>query len=368
MLTANPSRYPPLALRSSRWDALLVTLALAHAAFLIAAPSVALIALGVWWNSNTISHNFIHNPFFRSRQLNQLFSIYQSVLLGIPQALWRQRHLAHHAGKRWHLKPEPLLLIESALVLGTWAAIVIWNPQFFATVYLPGYLSGLALCALQGHYEHARGTISHYSPLYNLACFNDGYHVEHHLEPGRHWTRLPERVQTGAATSRWPALLRWMDTIAVLNALERAVLHSARLRSFLIDRHRRTFALLLPQIPNLRRIAIVGGGLFPRTALALRSLLPTAELVLIDASAENLQAARAFLDSSVSVINDWYDPARHGGFDLVVIPLAFVGDKNALYDRPPAPALMVHDWIWRRRGASRVVSPLLCKRLNLVRS
>ena len=34
-----------------------------------------LIALGLWWNSNTISHSFIHGPFFRSRRLKALFAI-----------------------------------------------------------------------------------------------------------------------------------------------------------------------------------------------------------------------------------------------------------------------------------------------------
>ena len=36
--------------------------------------------------------------------------------------------------------------------------------------------------------------------------------------------------------------------------------------------------------------------------------------------------------------------------DLVVIPLAFRGDRTALYRRPPAPLLVVHDWLWRARG------------------
>jgi hypothetical protein len=53
--------------------------------------------------------------------------------------------------------------------------------------------------------------------------------------------------------------------------------------------------------------------------------------------------------------------------DLVVFPLAFVGDRSALYRDPPAPIMLVHDWIWRRRGASAMVSLVLLKRLNLVR-
>src|ERR1700726_2296556 len=88
----------PLTRRVIRWDAVMVSLAIVQAAVLIASPSAPAIALGVWWNSNTISHNFIHRPFFRRRWANLLFSAYLSVLLGIPQTLWPDRHLAHPAG------------------------------------------------------------------------------------------------------------------------------------------------------------------------------------------------------------------------------------------------------------------------------
>src|SRR5215813_11121969 len=98
----------------------MVSLALLHGAILAVAPSAPLIAVGVWWNSNTIAHNFIHRPFFRSRTTNGLFSAAQSILLGIPQALWRDRHLAHHAGMPWRLRLYPRLGFEIALVLGLW--------------------------------------------------------------------------------------------------------------------------------------------------------------------------------------------------------------------------------------------------------
>jgi hypothetical protein len=49
-----------------------------------------------------------------------------------------------------------------------------------------------------------------------------------------------------------------------------------------------------------------------------------------------------------------------------VFPLSFDGARELLYARPPARAVIVHDWIWRRRGTSRIVSPILLKRVNLV--
>src|SRR5262249_18786876 len=109
MTTMTPSATQRGILRYSPWDAVLVVLAAVHGVVLLAAPCLAVVALGLWWNSNTISHNFIHRPFFRSRLLNALFALYLSVLLGIPQSIWRDRHLAHHRGARWRLKPSPQL-------------------------------------------------------------------------------------------------------------------------------------------------------------------------------------------------------------------------------------------------------------------
>src|SRR3990172_4857643 len=84
--------------RRVAWDALFVSLALAHGALLVLAPSLPVIAIGMWWNANTISHNFIHRPFFRTAWANRSFAFFLSLLLGLPQTAWRDRHLRHHAG------------------------------------------------------------------------------------------------------------------------------------------------------------------------------------------------------------------------------------------------------------------------------
>jgi hypothetical protein len=64
---------------------------------------------------------------------------------------------------------------------------------------------------------------------------------------------------------------------------------------------------------------------------------------------------------------DKFDPAEPCDTDLVILPLAFDGDRSRAYAHPPAPAMLVHDWIWARHGRSVVISWLLLKRLNLVR-
>ena len=284
----------PGVLRSSAWDAPLVVLTLVYGAALVVAPSIPLIAVGSWWTANTIAHNFIHRPFFTSSSLNRLFSLLLTAIAGVPQIVWQQRHLAHHAGRRWRPQWSGPLAGELVIVGLLWTTLVLAVPGFFITVYAPGCLVGLLLCAIQGHYEHARGTTSHYGRLYNLLCCNDGYHAEHHARPGVHWTLLPELVEPGARSSRWPSLLRWLDGSA-LELLERLVLRSRTLQNFVLRCHRRACRRLLSQIPPAARVAIVGGGLFPRTALILRELLPAARLVIIDAEAEHLETARAML-------------------------------------------------------------------------
>jgi hypothetical protein len=353
--------------RYSRSDAGLVTLAILHAAMLAVWPVAPFIALGVWWNSNTIAHNFIHRPFFRSIGMNRTFSAFLSVLLGIPQTLWRDRHLAHHAGIEWRLRISPRLVTETALVVCLWAVLLSRQPRFFLFVYLPGYLAGLVLCGMQGRWEHAGGRpTSHYGRIYNFLCFNDGYHAEHHSAPAIHWTKLPKVSEPVAATSRWPPLIRWLD-VQPLEALERLVLRSPLLQRFVLRTHRRAFRALLPQLPTIRNVIIVGGGLFPRTALILRQLLPEAHLTIVDSDSRNLETARVLLDGNIEYRNERYVPGELGDCDLTVIPLCLHGERTAIYGCPSSPAVLVHDWIWHRRGKGAVVSVALLKRLNLVR-
>jgi fatty acid desaturase len=408
-------------------------LASAHAALLLAAPTAPVIAIGLWWNANTISHYFIHRPFFCRRGANRAFAAYLSVLLGFPHALWRDRHLAHHAGVAARTRLSRDLVIQASLVVACWSVLLSAAPLFFFSVYLPGWAAGLLLCGAHGYYEHAHGTTSHYGRLYNLLLFNDGYHVEHHAHPSAHWTRLPTYHDPRARVSRWPAPIRWLEGDGLI-LLERLALRSLALQRFLLRAHERAFRKLLTRDGGLEgtapRIAIVGGGLFPRTALVLRRILPHARLTIIDANLAHLNAARGWpIGGNVKFVHERF-PARNPSgseanstrplvaqafppplvansselrrdlaearsakagrpangrvegspqglryvpiatsapFDVVVLPLSFEGDRDALYDRPPARTVIVHDWLWRKRGVSGIVSVVLLKRLNLVR-
>src|SRR5881396_3056646 len=55
-------------------------------------------SVSISWNINGISHNFIHNPYFRSPLLNRLFSIMESVTVGFGQVFYECIHMQHHKG------------------------------------------------------------------------------------------------------------------------------------------------------------------------------------------------------------------------------------------------------------------------------
>jgi len=362
-----PSQCPlldPSSVRDPRSDLPLLCGAMLHGAALLAVPHALTVAVGLWWSANTVSHNFIHRPFCRRGTWNALIAGSLTLLLGFPQELWRQRHLAHHSGGAVKPSWNAALRRETLLTSGLWIGLGACAPQYLLTVYLPGFLIGQCLCAVHGHYEHARGTTSHYGRLYNSLFFNDGYHVEHHAAPGVSWRELPRRRAATNRGSAYPAVLRFCE--APLDALERVALRSRFMQSWLVSRHESAFRKLLPQLGTVRRVAVVGGGLFPRTVLVLQRVLTGAEVIVIDASAEHLEGARRFFTSDVECRLGWFDPADADEFDLVVIPLAYRGDREALYAEPPAPQLLVHDWIWNCRGEGARISPLLLKRVNLV--
>jgi fatty acid desaturase len=82
------------------------------------------------------------------------------------------------------------------LSLAVFAAIS-W--QWTLLCYLPAFFLALAMVNVQNYYRHygadpddrAADSVSHYSRLYNMLTFNDGFHQEHHLSPTAHWSQLP---------------------------------------------------------------------------------------------------------------------------------------------------------------------------------
>lgn len=245
----------------SRLDGLLVLLALVQFAMLL--YGVLTFGSVTWWHSlvlglisvflmctnfQCIAHNFIHNPFFQSRRLNGAFSVFNSLLIGGPQALYRLHHLHHHKynndapdpetgttkdlSSTWRYSVWPGLeegflsyallgyfrsdfgfLLrdarkrqvirrvygETAAVLAMVIAIGMINPLGLVLFYLPVWYLGNVTAQAENYLEHygalpgdrKTDSVSSYGRLYNLIWFNNGYHQEHHYRPQTHWTRVP---------------------------------------------------------------------------------------------------------------------------------------------------------------------------------
>jgi fatty acid desaturase len=200
------------------------------------------------WNVQSVSHNFIHNPFFSNIWLNRAFSLLNSVAIGVPQTIYHHYHLNHHYGdndargpdgttKDWgstyrHGKgdaPEPfwsyclvgffrfelgpclrmiwrhgrthllMLAAESAVLGGYWLVMSLADWRYLLFYYLPSYYLGWVLVYAHTYVLHygARpgnyyaNSVSSYHRLYNWLFFNNGYHQEHHWDPKAHWTAMP---------------------------------------------------------------------------------------------------------------------------------------------------------------------------------
>ena len=95
----------------SRYDIVPVLTALLQLAYVVGLyiafkrlPIWALIPLGlvysvsISWNINGVSHNFLHNPYFRSPFLNRCFSCMESIACGFSQVFYENVHKWHHVG------------------------------------------------------------------------------------------------------------------------------------------------------------------------------------------------------------------------------------------------------------------------------
>jgi fatty acid desaturase len=248
--------------RYSSWDAIPALCGLGSVALLVAiclfyavlpgwalAAAFALVIFAYCWNVQSISHNFIHNAFFVNPWANRVFSVLESIAMGIPQTIYHHYHLNHHFGDndrkgpdgttrdwgstfrhgkgdqpegfwsfifvgffRFELDPcfrmirrngrsHVLLLLAESLALGLfWIALLVCNWRYFLLFYLPSYYLGWVLIYAHTYFlhwgaepgNHYANSVSSYEPVYNALFFNNGYHQEHHWDPKAHWTKMRE--------------------------------------------------------------------------------------------------------------------------------------------------------------------------------
>lgn len=132
---------------------------------------------------------------------------------------------AKNAGRRSReLRQIQLDRAAHSLLLAAGVAIS-W--QWTLLCYLPAFFVALTMVNVQNYYRHfganpdelTANSVSHYARIYNLLTFNDGYHQEHHMAPGTHWSKMPQvrrRLQARLDThsrivSPVPAMVGFLD-------------------------------------------------------------------------------------------------------------------------------------------------------------
>ena len=244
----------------TRWDALPALAGLFHTSYFFAlfflyphTPLWLMLVLGFVYslminaNINGVGHNFIHNPFFRSRLLNRLFGVTQSIACCFSQTYYDAVHTQHHKGNSdrpdetgetidwlsiyrhghdgeaenpWRyvflsfFRDDPKAIaqelrkrgkseliwgnIELAAVAATVLTMLIFNWRYVVFFLLPFFYLGHCFSYLNGYFRHYGADpdkpiawgVSSYGKLYNWLFFYNGYHAEHHFRPKVHWTRM----------------------------------------------------------------------------------------------------------------------------------------------------------------------------------
>ena len=205
-------------------------------------------AFSISWNINSVSHNFIHNAYFKSSVLNRMFSLLESITMGFSQTMYDYVHRQHHIGNNdranengetvdWisiyqHGKngqPEsalkyaflsffrddpkrivagirrlnPLLAefawfeLSVVVLMFILLFLISWKLVLFFALF---HYLGHSLTALNGYYEHLGANpekpiawgVSYYNRLFNWFWLFNGYHAEHHYRPKHHWTKMHE--------------------------------------------------------------------------------------------------------------------------------------------------------------------------------
>jgi fatty acid desaturase len=198
-------------------------------------------------------HNTMHRPFIKApKWLGLVHPYVMSFFLGIPTG-YREHHLGmHHAednmqkdlsstleyqrdsfasflayffrffffgivevtGYLAHAKKAKMarrLVFGELAHFALFAAVLALDVRFGLTAFVVPYLICKFMMMVGNWGQHAfintgaknsgmSNAITCINSTYNARCFNDGYHIGHHLRANRHWTELPGELEKNIET------------------------------------------------------------------------------------------------------------------------------------------------------------------------
>ncbi|HUB08823.1 MAG TPA: fatty acid desaturase [Myxococcales bacterium] len=159
-------------------------------------------------------------PYQRDRALDFLLYFGRFMAFGVPE-------LSRYFERTNRPKLRNRMLVGELSFYAAVAALLVLNWRATLTVFvIPFFLVRFLMMA--GNWgQHAfidgrtpevafRNSITVLAKRYNRRCFNDGYHIGHHLNATRHWSEMPGDFETNRADyAREGALVFDIDFFAV---------------------------------------------------------------------------------------------------------------------------------------------------------
>jgi fatty acid desaturase len=223
--------------------------------------AIPLLVFTCWFSffGAVATHNAVHCPVFHQRWLNRAFQVVLTLTYGHPVSAYVPGHnLSHHkhtqsrrdvmrttkARYRWHLLNGLLfmsrvskdvffadmryfkamyrrnppwfrqMMLEATIFLGVMGALVAldWK-KFLLYVLIPHHYAAWGIitmnllqhdgCDEDSEWNHSRNFVG---KLVNWWTYNNGFHTIHHMEPGLHWSLLPEAHGARVAPHIHPGL------------------------------------------------------------------------------------------------------------------------------------------------------------------